>query len=127
MGFDAWITLGALAVMVAALVTGRLSPPAAVIGTSAALFVLGVTDAQQAFSGFANTAPITVAALYVIAGAIDRTGALEPLVAKLLNRPGSLRKDLAKLLFPSAVGSAFLANTPTVSYTHLTLPTILLV
>ena len=43
MGFDAWITLGALAVMVAALVTGRLSPPAAVIGTSAALFVLGVT------------------------------------------------------------------------------------
>ena len=115
MGFDAWITLGALAVMVAALVTGRLSPPAAVIGTSAALFVLGVTDAQQAFSGFANTAPITVAALYVIAGAIDRTGALEPLVAKLLNRPGSLRKDLVKLLFPSAVGSAFLANTPIVA------------
>ena len=115
MGFDAWITLGALAVMVAALVTGRLSPPAAVIGTSAALFVLGVTDAQQAFEGFANTAPITVAALYVIAGAIDRTGVLEPLVSKLLSRQGSLRKDLSKLILPSAVGSAFLANTPIVA------------
>lgn len=115
MGFDAWITVGALVVMVAALVTGRLSPPAAVIGTSAALFVLGVTDAQQAFSGFANTAPITVAALYVIAGAIDRTGALAPIVSKLLNEPGNIRKDLAKLLVPSAVGSAFLANTPIVA------------
>ncbi len=115
MGFDAWITLGALAVMVAALVTGRLSPPAAVIGTSAALFVLGVTDAGQAFSGFSNTAPITVAALYVIAGAIDRTGALEPLISKLLNQPGGLRADLSKLLVPSAVGSAFLANTPIVA------------
>ncbi len=101
--------------MVAALVTGRLSPPAAVIGTSAALFVLGVTNAQQAFSGFANTAPITVAALYVIAGAIDRTGALAPIVSKLLNEPGNIRKDLAKLLVPSAVGSAFLANTPIVA------------
>ena len=115
MGFDAWITVGALVVMVAALVTGRLSPPAAVIGTSAALFVLGVTDAQQAFSGFANTAPITVAALYVIAGAIDRTGALAPIVSKLLNEPGNIRKDLAKLLVPSAIGSAFLANTPIVA------------
>lgn len=115
MGFDAWITLGALAAMVAALVTGRLSPPAAVIGTSAALFVAGVTDAQQAFEGFANTAPITVAALYVIAGAIDRTGALQPLVSMLLSRPGGLRRDLSKLLVPSAVGSAFLANTPIVA------------
>lgn len=115
MGLDAWITVGALVVMVAALVTGRLSPPAAVIGTSAALFVLGVTNAQQAFSGFANTAPITVAALYVIAGAIDRTGALAPIVSKLLNEPGNIRKDLAKLLVPSAVGSAFLANTPIVA------------
>ena len=115
MGFDSWITVGALVVMVAALVTGRLSPPAAVIGTSAALFVLGVTDAQQAFSGFANTAPITVAALYVIAGAIDRTGALAPIVSKLLNQPGNIRKDLAKLLVPSAIGSAFLANTPIVA------------
>jgi len=114
-GLDAWITVGALVVMVAALVTGRLSPPAAVIGTSAALFVLGVTNAQQAFSGFANTAPITVAALYVIAGAIDRTGALAPIVSKLLNEPGNIRKDLAKLLVPSAVGSAFLANTPIVA------------
>ena len=101
--------------MVASLVTGRLSPPAAVVGTSAALFVIGVTTAEQAFSGFSNTAPITVAALYVIAGAIDRTGAIEPVVSRLLGRPGKVRADLARLLGPSALGSAVLANTPIVA------------
>lgn len=115
MSLDAWITLGAIAAMVASLVTGRLSPPAAVVGTSAALFVIGVTTAEQAFSGFSNTAPITVAALYVIAGAIDRTGAIEPVVSRLLGRPGKVRADLARLLGPSALGSAVLANTPIVA------------
>ena len=115
MGLDALITLGALAVMVAGLVTGKLSPPAAVLAASASLFVLGVTTAEQAFSGFANTAPITVAALYVIAGAVDRTGALAPIVSRLLAKPKSLRRDIAQLIVPSAVGSAFLANTPIVA------------
>ncbi len=115
MGFDALITLGALGVMIVGLVTGRLSPPAAILATSASLFVLGVTEADQAFSGFANPAPITVAALYVIAGAVDRTGAIEPIVSRLLNRPQGLRKDLAQLVVPSAFGSAFLANTPIVA------------
>ena len=115
MSLEAWITLGAIAAMVASLVTGRLSPPAAVVGTSAALFVIGVTTAEQAFSGFSNPAPITVAALYVIAGAIDRTGAIEPVVSRLLGRPGKVRADLARLLGPSALGSAVLANTPIVA------------
>lgn len=115
MGIDAWITLSALVVMVAGLVSGKLSPPAAILATSASLFVLGVTTAEQAFAGFANTAPITVAALYVIAGAVDRTGALEPIVSRLLAKPTGLRRDIGQLIVPSAIGSAFLANTPIVA------------
>lgn len=115
MSLDAWITLGVLCAMVAGLVSGKLSPPAGVIGASALLYVIGVTTAQQAFSGFANTAPITVAGLYVVAGAIDRTGALEPVVSRLLAEPRSVRTDLARLVLPAAGGSAFLANTPIVA------------
>lgn len=101
--------------MVGALVTGRVSPPAGVIGASALLYVIGVTTAEQAFSGFSNTAPITVAGLYVLAGAVDKTGALEPIVSRLLGSVGAVRRDLARLVVPSAVGSAFLANTPIVA------------
>ena len=115
MSLDGWITLGVLCAMVAGLASGKLSPPAGVIGASALLFVIGVTSAEQAFSGFSNTAPITVAGLYVVAGAIDRTGALEPIVSRLLAEPRRLRADLARLVLPAAGGSAFLANTPIVA------------
>ena len=112
---EAWITLAVLAAMVAGLVRGRVSPPAGVIGATALLYVFGVTTAEEAFSGFANTAPITVAGLYVIAGAVDKTGALQPIVSRLLTVPRSVRIDLARLVVPSAMGSSFLANTPIVA------------
>ncbi len=101
--------------MVGALITGRVSPPTGVIGASGFLYVIGVTTADEAFSGFANTAPITVAGLYVLAGAVDKTGALEPVVSRLLGAPGRVRRDLTRLVVPSAFGSAFLANTPIVA------------
>lgn len=101
--------------MVVGLVRGRVSPPAGVLGATALLYVLGVTTAAEAFSGFANTAPITVAGLYVIAGAIDKTGAIQPIVSRLLATPKSVRSDLARLVVPSAIGSSFLANTPIVA------------
>ena len=112
---EGWITLAVLTAMVAGLVRGRVSPPAGVLGATALLYVLGVTTAAEAFSGFANTAPITVAGLYVLAGAVDKTGALQPVVSRLLSFPRSVRLDLARLVLPSAFGSAFLANTPIVA------------
>ena len=115
MSLDAWMTVAVLLVMVGGLIRGLISPPAGVLGASAVLYVLGVTSAEQAFSGFANTAPITVAGLYVLAGAVDKTGALEPVVSRLLAEPRRIRADLARLVVPSAVGSAFLANTPIVA------------
>lgn len=115
MTFEAWITVAVLAAMIAALVTGRVSPPVGIIGGTAVLYVAGVTSADQAFSGFANTAPITVAALYVIAGAIEKTGAIQPVVRLLLGSSRSERRDLTRLVAPSAVSSAFLANTPIVA------------
>ncbi len=115
MSAEGWITLVVLAAMVAGLVRGRVSPPAGVLGATALLYVLGVTTAAEAFSGFANTAPITVAGLYVLAGAVDKTGALQPVVSRLLAAPRSIRFDLARLVVPSALGSSFLANTPIVA------------
>ena len=115
MSVEAWITLAVLAAMVAGLIRGLVSPPAGVLGATALLYVLGVTSASEAFSGFANTAPISVAGLYVIAGAVDKTGALQPVVSRLLAAPKTIRLDLARLVLPSALGSAFLANTPIVA------------
>lgn len=115
MSSQGWITLAVLTAMVIGLARGRVSPPAGVIGASALLYVLGVTSAAEAFSGFSNTAPITVAGLYVLAGAVQKTGALQPVVSRLLAEPKSVRFDLARLLIPSAAASSFLANTPIIA------------
>ena len=65
--------------------------------------------------GFGNPAPITVAALYVVARAVDKTAALQPLIAGALGSRGGLRSSLLRLIAPSAVASAFLNNTPIVA------------
>lgn len=115
MDSHAVLTVAVLAAMVVALVLDRVSPPSGILGATALLYVLGVISAGEAFGGFANPAPITVAGLYVIAGAIERTGAIQPLVARLLGEPSSDTRDLARLVVPSAAASSFLANTPIVA------------
>ena len=86
-----------------------------VIGAVVVLLVAGVIGPGEAFSGFSNPAPITVAALYVVARAVEKTGALQPIVSWVLGEGTSLRGSLARLLVPSAGASAFLNNTPIVA------------
>lgn len=112
---DAWITLGVILAVLALLVRGRVSPAVTVFGGAVAVLVLGVIDAEAAFSGFSNSAPITVAALYVLAAGIEKTGALTPVMQSTLGERGWYRLPLLRTLVPTAGASAFLNNTPIVA------------
>nr|WP_274388058.1 SLC13 family permease [Salsipaludibacter albus] len=92
----------------------RLAPSAVVLSAAVALLLADVITTQEALSGFANPAPITVAALYVLARAAEKTSLLTPLAARLLGE-GRTRLDLARLLVPTAGASALLNNTPLVA------------
>jgi di/tricarboxylate transporter len=116
---DAVLTLAVLLVVLAILVMERLPPAITVLGATVFLLVAGVIDADQAFSGFSNSAPLTVAALYVLAAAVARTRAVEAIVARV-SRAGprpepSERGALARIVAPTAAASAFLNNTPIVA------------
>lgn len=116
MGADAWITLAVIAGLVVVFVTERVPPAVAMGAAVVTLYLLGVVDASQAFSGFSNIAPLTVAALYVLAGAADITGALSGLTRRALGSGGgSERRNLARFLFPVMLASGFVANTPLVA------------
>ncbi|HUF31651.1 MAG TPA: SLC13 family permease [Acidimicrobiales bacterium] len=124
---DAWVTLAVVMVTLMVLVTERVPPAATILGATTALFVIGVTDASQAFSGFSNPAPITVAALYVVAAAVEATGALEWLTRRTLpgagrgsggagrGGGGARRAELARFLPAGLVPSALLNNTTIVA------------
>src|SRR5688572_18894038 len=115
MSADAWFTLAVVVVMFGALALDRVPPAATVLGATITLLVFGVIDEEQAFAGFSNPAPLTVAALYVLARAADKTAMLAPLVARLLgDRRDGGTATLARLTFPVAGISAFINNTPLV-------------
>nr|WP_246246809.1 SLC13 family permease [Isoptericola sediminis] len=112
---DAWLTLAVVLAVLATLVRGRVSPAVTVFAGAVAVMILGVVPAEDAFSGFSNAAPITVAALYVLAAGIEKTGALTPVMQSTLGEDGAYRRPLVRTLAPTMAASAFLNNTPIVA------------
>ncbi len=56
-----------------------------------------------------------MAALYVLARAVEKSGALQPVVSAMLGRGSGQRAVLTRLSVPVAAASAFLNNTPIVA------------
>ena len=115
MTWQAWFTLLVVLITVASLVRDRVAPMIAILGADVALLVTGIISTEQAFAGFSNPAPITVAALFVVAAAVEKTGALQPLIAATLGNGDGGRMRLLRLLAPTAAASAVLNNTPIVA------------
>ncbi|GIW50683.1 MAG: SLC13 family permease [Gemmatimonadales bacterium] len=115
MGWEAWFTLAVVTGVILALVRDLVAPALAVVGAVVLLLVVGVIDPAQAFGGFSNPAPITVAALYVVARAVERTGGLQPIVAAALGDGRGKWAPLFRLLAPTTLASGFLNNTPIVA------------
>ena len=114
MSGDAAITLAVLVAILGLLVWDRLPAAGIVMAGTVTLLVTGVIGPEEAFSGFSNPAPITVAALYILARGAQKTGLLAPLTGKVLGGK-SQRGALTRLLIPTAAASGFLNNTPLVA------------
>jgi di/tricarboxylate transporter len=117
-----WLTLAVVGGMIVVLARDLLPPVLAVLGAVVVLLVAGVLEPHEAFAGFSNPAPITVAALFVLAKAAEATGVLDPVIAAVLGRNhgnggGAPRRQLARLLVPVAATSSVLNNIPLVAIT----------
>ncbi len=115
MTLDAWWTLAVIVIVIATLASERLSASMTLLGATVVLLVTGVLTPAQAFSGFSNSAPITVAALYVVARAIERTGVVQPFTLRVLGDGTRPRRSLLRLVVPTIGLSAFVNNTPIVA------------
>ncbi len=115
MSADGWLTLVVLLGVVVTMARGLLPPTVAVLGGTVALLLTGVITAPEAFAGFSNPAPLTIAALYIVAAAVTRTGLLRQPLGGALAPASSDRGALARLLPGVAAASSFLNNTPIVA------------
>ena len=114
-GLDAWITIVTVLGMFTILLLTRWRSDLVFLGAIGVLYVTGVLDAQEAFSGFSCTSVITVGVLFVVVAGLTHTGVLQLIVRNLLGTPNSYSKAVTRLMLPVAVLSSFLSNTTVVT------------
>ena len=114
-GLDAWITIVTVVGMFTILLFTKWRSDVVFLGAIGILFVTGVLDAKEAFSGFSGTSVITVGVLFVVVAGLTHTGVLFVVVRYLLGTPSSYSKAVTRLMLPVATLSSFLSNTTVVS------------
>ena len=112
---EAWLTAAVVIAILAGLVFDLASPSVLVFTGVVVLLFAGVIDTSQALAGFSNPAPFTVGALFVLARAVAKTGAIRPYTQRLLGETGHTRRPMLRLLIPSATLSGILNNIPLVA------------
>ena len=113
--WDSIITVGVLIAIVVALLRDFARPDLILVGALGLLLLAGVVDPYEAFSGFANPALYTIAALYVVAEGVQRTKAIQFIDSLLLAKSSNLLATLPRMMGLTAFLSAFLNNTPIVA------------
>ncbi len=112
---SALFVLALLGAVFIAFVSERFPPDTVVLGAVAALLATDILPAGELLAVFSNAAPITVAAMFILSGALMRTGAIEAFgdaVSSVAKRQPSLA--LAAVVVVVIVVSAFVNNTPVV-------------
>ena len=117
LGFNlyAWITIVTVLTMFTVVLFTKLRADLVFLGAIAILFVTGVLDAKEAFSGFSSTSVVIIGVLFVVVAGLTHTGVLQWIVKHLLGQPKSYSKAVIRLMLPVAALSSFLSNTTVVA------------
>ena len=117
LGFSlhAWITIVTVLTMFSVLFFTKLRSDLVFLGAIAILYVTGVLDAKEAFSGFSSTSVIVIGVLFVVVAGLTYTGVLQWIVKHLLGQPKSYKGAVLRLMLPVAALSSFLSNTTVVA------------
>jgi len=113
--WPAFLSIGVVIAMFIAFVREAYPPEVVAICGAALLLALGVLSVDDLLSVFSNPAPITIGAMFILSGALLRTGALDAFTRFIASgaerRP---RRVLAGFAGVTALASAFMNNTPVV-------------
>ncbi len=117
LGFNlyAWITIATVLSMFTVLLFTKLRADLVFLGAISILFVTGVLNAKEAFSGFASTSVVIIGVLFVVVAGLTHTGVLQWIVKHLLGQPKSYSKAVIRLMLPVAALSSFLSKTTVVA------------
>ena len=72
-----YIALAILGLLFAAFIWEKYPPEVTAAGAAALFIILGLVPTDDVMGVFSNSAPITIAAMFVVSGALVRTGVLD--------------------------------------------------
>ena len=109
------IALAILALLFVAFTLEKYPPEVTAAGAAALFIILGLVPTDEVMDVFSSSAPITIAAMFVVSGALVRTGVLDAIAGLVIGRA----KDRPLLaigifIFATIAASAFINNTPVV-------------
>ncbi len=127
MPIDALITLLVLLIVLVSMIKSNQSPDLVLWIGLAALLVfpvpgeqawqLGVLTPAQGLAGLANEGVVTLAVLFVVVAGLQETGALHWVSRWFLGNPANLSAAQHRIIWPTAIFSGFINNTPLVAMT----------
>jgi di/tricarboxylate transporter len=110
-------TVVVLVVMFAVLITDRVGTDSVMLTALTAFYISAIIDVKEALAGFSSQGLLTVLALFVVAEGLNKTGALNWYVARLLGRPRTASGAQLRVMVPVAALSGFVNDTPLVTVT----------
>ena len=114
-GFDAWITIAVVLAMFAILLFTKLRADIVFLCAIFVLYITGVLDAKEAFSGLSQSSVVVIGVLFIVVAGLTYTGVLQWIVKNLLGQPKGWHQAVVRLMLPVAVLSSFLSNTTVVA------------
>lgn len=110
-----FIVLVLVALVFLAFIKEKFSPDIVALSSVAVLLSCGIINTTEFLSIFSNSAPITIAFMFIISKALERTGVLQALGVYILKLAGkSYLRALFVTMFLVIIVSAFMNNTPVV-------------
>lgn len=110
-----WLVSFIILATLVLLVTDKIPVDLTAMGIMIGLIVTGILSPQEAVSGFANPAVITVGAMYIVCQGLIRTGVVGHVGSKVIELSGgNSKRALFLVVLFVACASAFINNTPVV-------------
>lgn len=116
MTFDMWLTLGILVSALFLFITEWLRIDFVAIAVVLSLMLTGLLSPEEALAGFSSPIVVTVAALFVVGGAVMQTGLADTISRRIISLAGQSTYRLIAMIM-GAVGmmSGFISDTGTVA------------
>jgi di/tricarboxylate transporter len=113
--WEKWFALTVLLGIMVTLVRRWGPTDSVLLGGALLMGIFGIITPIEVFHGFVNPGTLTIAALFVVAAAVQETGVVHTISGWVFGKAKTEKSAIAHMILPVASFSAFMNNTPIVA------------